>query len=236
METKFDDLLIFDDDLIGVNDIVCLNNESKLKTYYELENELEQVKNALTILQKQMETILQTQKPIEINYIYSLNNKLEIINTNCNTILFEYYTPDIGFTIDIDNVKLNKYDFNNLNKLFKTFIHINEINVDIRFPISSNSQHQTQKQIYFVEHFNVIKELVKINNNIKINIKLSALAFPFEWLEMLFEDINIKNINIINISYWNREDIHHTRLIKNTIKNIDNQITDKIHLQSTELT
>ena len=246
METKTNDLLIFiEEDLLGIKDIPCSDIINKNKTYYEVENELEEVKNkleeakneleevknTLRILQKQIKTILQTPKQIETIYIYSLNNKMEIIDTNCKIITFTYHSPTTGMVIDIDNVKLQKChcDYNNLNKFLQKFIHISEININILFPTT------TQQTSYFMEYFNLIKNIVKTNNEIKIKFNLPTLAFPFDWLEDIFEDILIKNIKTINISYNNREDIQHTRIIKQVIKKLDKNVTDKIVLNVTEL-
>ena len=230
MENKTNDLLIFnDEDLLGINDTPCSDIINKNKTYYELENELAEVKNTLRILQKQIETILQTPKQIEPIYIYSLNNKMEIIDTNCKIIIFTYNST--GMVIDIDNVKLQKChsDYNNLNKFLQKFIHISEININILFPTT------TQQTSYLMEYFNLIKNIVKLNNEIKIQISLPTLAFPFELLEDIFQDIIIENIKTIHISYQNREDIQHTKIINRVIKKLDKNITDKIVLNVTEL-
>lgn len=235
METKTnDDLLIFnEEDLLGIKDMPCSDIINKNKSYYELENELEEVKNeleevknTLRILQKQIKTILQTPKEIETIYIYSLNNKMEIINTNCKIITFTYSSPTTGMVIDIDNVKLEKShtDYNNLNKLLQKFIHINDININMSFPTN------TQQTSYFMEYFNLIKNIVKSNNEIKIKINITTLGFPFDWLEDIFEDIIVENIKTINISYQNREDVQHTKIIKQVIKKLDKKISDKIVL------
>ena len=136
MESNTDLLIFNDEDLLGIKDKPCSDIINKNKTYYELENELAEVKNTLRILQKQIETILQTPKQIEPIYIYSLNNKMEIIDTNCKIITFTYSSPTPGMVIDIDNVKLQKShsDYNNLNKFLQKFINISEININILFP------------------------------------------------------------------------------------------------------
>jgi hypothetical protein len=231
MESNTDLLIFNDEDLLGIKDMPCSDIINKNKTYYELENELKKVKNTLSILQKQIETILQTPKQIETIYIYSLNNKMEIIDTNCKIITFTYSSPTPGMVIDIDNVKIQKChsDYNNLNKFLQKFIYISEININILFPTT------TQQTTYFMEYFNLIKNIVKLNNEIKIKFNLPTLAFPFDWLEDIFEDIIIENIKTIHISYQNREDIQHTKIINRVIKKLDKNITDKIVLNVTEL-
>jgi hypothetical protein len=231
MESNTDLLIFNDEDLLGIKDMPCSDIINKNKTYYEVENELAEVKNTLSILQKQIETILQTPKQIETIYIYSLNNKMEIIDTNCKIITFTYSSPTPGMVIDIDNVKLQKChsDYNNLNKFLQKFIHISEININISFPTT------TKQTSYYMEYFNLIKNIVKLNNEIKIKISLPTIAFPFECLEDIFEDIIIENIKTIHISYQNREDIQHTKIINRVIKKLDKNITDKIVLNVTEL-
>ena len=232
METKTNDLIIFEDeDLLGIKDIPCFDIINKNKTYYELENELTEVKNTLLILQKQIESILQRPKQVETIYIYSLNNKMEIINTNCKNIVFNYLSPDPGIIIDIDNVKIKHChsDYNNLNKFLQTFRNINEININISFPANA-------RQInYFMPYFNIIKNIVKLNNEIKIIINISTISFEFNWLEYIFEDIIIENIKTINISYQSREDLPNTRIVKEVMKKLDKNITDKIILNVIEL-
>ena len=232
METKTNDLIIFEDeDLLGIKDIPCFDIINKNKTYYELENELTEVKNTLLILQKQIESILQRPKQVETIYIYSLNNKMEIINTNCKNIVFNYLSPDPGIIIDIDNVKIKHChsDYNNLNKFLQTFRNINEININISFPANA-------RQInYFMPYFNIIKNIVKLNNEIKIIINISTISFEFNWLEYIFEDIIIENIKTINISYQSSEDLPNTRIVKEVMKKLDKNITDKIILNVIEL-
>lgn len=232
METKTNDLIIFEDeDLLGIKDIPCFDIINKNKTYYELENELTEVKNTLRILQTQIESILQTPKQVETIYIYSLNNKMEIINTNCKNIVFNYLSPDPGIIIDIDNVKIKHchIDYNNLNKFLQTFRNINEININISFPPNA-------RQIdYFMPYFNIIKNIVKLNNEIKIIINISTISFEFNWFEYIFEDIIIEKIKTINISYQSREDLPNTRIVKQVIKKLDKNITDKIVLNNIEL-
>ena len=86
-----------------------------------------------------------------------------------------------------------------------------------------------------MEYFNLIKNIVKLNNEIKIQFNLPTLAFPFDWLEDIFEDIIIENIKTIHISYQNREDTQQTKIINRVIKKLDKNITDKIVLNVTEL-
>ena len=117
----------------------------------------------------------------------------------------------------------------NNRKFIQKFIHISEININILFPTT------TQQTSYFMEYFNLIKNIVKLNNEIKIQISLPILAFPFELLEDIFQDIIIENIKTIHISYQNREDIQHTKIINRVIKKLDKNITDKIVLNVTEL-
>jgi len=231
MESNTDLLIFNDEDLLGIKDMPGSNIINKNKTYYEVENELTKVKNTLSILQKQIDSILQTPKQIETIYIYSLNNKMEIIDTNCKIITFDYRCPTPGMVIDIDNVKLQKChsDYNNLNKFLQKFIHISEININMSFPTT------TKEHSYFMEYFNLIKNIVKLNNEIKIKISISTLAFPFDWLEDIFEDIIIENIKTIHISYQNREDTQQTKIINRVIKKLDKNITDKIVLNVTEL-
>ena len=232
METKTNDLIIFEDeDLLGIKDIPCFDIINKNKTYYELENELTEVKNTLLILQKQIESILQRPKQVETIYIYSLNNKMEIINTNCKNIVFNYLTPDPGIIIDIDNVKIKHChsDYNNLNKFLQTFRNINEININISFTANATQIN------YFMPYFNIIKNIVKLNNEIKIIINISTISFEFNWLEYIFEDIIIENIKTINISYQSREDLPNTRIVKEVMKKLDKNITDKIILNVIEL-
>jgi hypothetical protein len=232
METKTNDLIIFEDeDLLGIKDIPCFDFINKNKTYYELENELTEVKNTLLILQKQIESILQRPKQVETIYIYSLNNKMEIINTNCKNIVFNYLSPDPGIIIDIDNVKIKHChsDYNNLNKFLQTFRNINEININISFPVKA------EKTNHFMPYLNIIKNIVKLNNEIKIIINISTISFEFNWLEYIFEDIIIENIKTINISYQSREDLPNTRIVKEVMKKLDKNITDKIILNVIEL-
>ena len=232
METKTNDLIIFEDeDLLGIKDIPCFDFINKNKTYYELENELTEVKNTLLILQKQIESILQRPKQVETIYIYSFNNKMEIINTNCKNIVFNYLSPDPGIIIDIDNVKIKHChsDYNNLNKFLQTFRNINEININISFPAKAD------KTNHFMPYFNIIKNIVKLNNEIKIIINISTISFEFNWVEYIFEDIIIENIKTINISYQSREDLPNTRIVKQVMKKLDKNITDKIVLNVIEL-
>ena len=114
---------------------------------------------------------------------------------------FNKYGEDFIF-IDIDNVKLQKShsDYNNLNKFLQKFINISEININILFPTT------TKETSYFMEYFNIIKNIVKLNNEIKIKFSLPTLAFPFDWLEDIFEDIIIENIKTIHISYQHNTD------------------------------
>ena len=57
----------------------------------------------------------------------------------------------------------------------------------------------------------------------------------FHYHEDIFQDIIIENIKTIHISYQNREDIQHTKIINRVIKKLDKNITDKIVLNVTEL-
>ena len=219
------DLLIFEEeDLLGIKDT---SSNICLKTYYELEDELEDVKNNLKKLQKQVETILQT--PKQICYIYSFNSKMEIIDVNCKSITINWRNS-VDVIFDIDNVQLkhSHSDHNNFEKFLQTFKNIKDINMNISFPTS------THQYNFVLEYLKLIKTIIKFNNEIKIEIIISTLGFTIEWLEDILEDIIIENIKLINITYLNRVDVNNTKIIKGIIKSLDKKITDKIILKVKE--
>ena len=224
------------EDLLGL-ETFNYTNESKPISYYEIEKELNETKSKIQQLEEKIEGLLR----INTNNIICITTHKEynFININCNNITFSYDTPldtQQGFIVCIDDVKLysKMYTFNNIIKFINQLKNIDTIHIDFRFPLPGNHR-DSRIPSYFEEHFNMIKKLIEININITLNISITTISFPFHWLEDLFADIKIKNIQQIKIYYQNRQDMGNTKRLKEVLTQINKKIYKKIILNVCEL-
>ena len=84
-------------------------------------------------------------------------------------------------------------------KFINLLKHINVISIDI---LKSDPTKNTDViTLIEIKHFDIIKEICKINKNVKIEINICAINYQFNNLQYLFSDIKHENITKINIQY-----------------------------------
>lgn len=157
------------------------------------------------------------------NEICKLGNKrqIEFFDIYINKIHFNYHFMRDGDIEIYYNSKL--YISNNYSDLIK-FINllknINLISIDILKSESTKSLDLIT--LIEIKYFDVIKEICKLNKNVKLEINIYASNYKFNNLQYLFSDIKHENITDINIKY--------TDLLIDVNKQFNEYINKKIML------
>lgn len=194
---------------------------------------------------------------IPSNYNGKINiHRSQFIDINCKSIKFDYspgfrhenlkendhsFGIHSGFMLYFDDAKISSmnYDKNFIFTLINQLKNISSLEILFRFPISEETKcnpwlyngsciHYPKEESYYKLHFNIFKQIIQNGNNLIINIEIRS-NMPLEWFVYLFEDINIKNIAIINISCNGVADIYiQNGRLKEVLKKLDSKLLKKI--------
>jgi len=195
---------------------------------------------------------------IPSNYNSKINiHRSQFIDINCKSIKFDYcpgfrqenlkesdhgFGIHSGFMLYFDDAKISSmnYDKNFIFTLINQLKNISSLEILFRFPISDNKMstdpwlyndswlHYPKEESYYKLHFNIFKQIIQNGNNLIINIEIHS-NMPLEWFVYLFEDINRKNIQSINISCNGAADIYiQNGRLKEVLKKIDSKLLKKI--------
>jgi len=215
------------------------------KSHNEIETELKETKSKLQVLEEKIEFLLKRhtdilkilcettnklqiveeklQKNTSSLISFTNNSKINVIDINCSNINIIYTTPD-GFIIIIDNVEIssNTYSFVSIRKIINQLKNIQNIKFEWRFPIADNLNTKEIPE-YFAGHFDIIKQVIELNNKVKIMMSFTSY-FPFEWIKYMFKDIHINNILEIEILYH----IDNSEYIIDILTNLNEKLNNKI--------
>ena len=221
------------------------------KSYNEVEAEINETKSKIQLLEEKIESLIQ--QNIDMTKILcETNNKIQLleeklqkntsslisfthnsitkfIDINCSNITISYITPfdtGNGFILLLDNVEIHSkiYTFEGIYKLINELKNIQNINFEWNFPLP-DSFNTKEIPDYFRGHFDIIKQIIKINNKVKINMSYSS-NFPFEWLKYIFNDLHIDNILGIEILYSYHVD--NTEYITDIINGLNKKLNKNI--------
>ena len=221
------------------------------KSYNEVEAELNETKSKIQLLEEKIESLIQ--QNIDMTKILcETNNKIQLleeklqkntsslisfthnsitkfIDINCTNIKISYNSPydtQNGFSLLLDNVEIHSktYTFESIYKVINELKNIQNINFEWIFPLP-DSFNTKEIPDYFRGHFDIIKQIIKINNKVKINMSYSS-NFPFEWLKYIFNDLHIDNILGIEILYSYHVD--NTEYITDIINGLNKKLNKNI--------
>jgi hypothetical protein len=195
---------------------------------------------------------------IPSNYNGKINiHSPQFIDINCKSIKFDYspgfrqeslketdysFGTHSGFMLYFDDTKISSvnYDKKFIFTLINQLKNIDSLDILFRFPISDNQMssdpwlynvswnYYPKEESYYKLHFNIFKQIIQNCNNLIINIEIHS-NMPLEWFVYLFEDINIKNIQSINISCNGVADIYiQNGRLKEVLKKLDSKLLKKI--------
>jgi hypothetical protein len=140
-----------------------------------------------------------------------------------------------------DDIKISSmnYDKNFIFTLINQLKNINSLELLFRFPISEETKNDhwlyndswnthPKDEPYYKLHFNIFKQIIKNSQNLTINIVISS-QMPLEWFEYLFQDINRKNIESININCTHNNYVVNG-VLTNVLKKLPSKLLKKIKL------
>lgn len=147
--------------------------------------------------------------------------QIEFFDVNITKIHFNYhFMSDKNIEMCCNNKRYVLDNYSDLIKFINLFKNINLISIDI---IKSKSIKNTNIiTLIEIKQFDIIKEICRINKNVKLEINIHAINYQFNNLQYLFSDIKHENITNINIKY--------TDLLINVNKNFNENINKKIML------
>ena len=185
-------------------------------------------------------------------------NRFQFIDINCKSIKVDYspgfrqenlketqysgFVSHSGFMLYFDDSKISSmnYDKNFIFTLINQLKNIDSLEILFRFPISDNKMstdpwlyndswnHYPKEESYYKLHFNIFKQKIQNSKNLTINIEIHS-NMTLEWFVYLFEDINRKNIQSINISCNGVADIYiQNGRLKEVLKKLDSKLLKKI--------
>jgi hypothetical protein len=228
-----------------INSLYKLNNSindhiNLLNIIYELHNnKINNLKASITSNNTNIKEIIFNQPKNYTDNNYQYNNHLHI-NQIDNELLEIFNKKHILLFDDIKIITIN-ITCEAIYLVEECCERICKKNHHTTFCQSTNSvktcYHHMEPIINEPENFTIpdtfkydvdtIIKMINNNNNITINIvdKTEKIIFPYHWFNYLFDNINIKKVNIINFQVYQKEYIN-----KYVLSKINNELKNKINL------
>lgn len=153
---------------------------------------------------------------------YNVNKRqIEFIDLNIHKIHFNYhFMRDENIEIYYSGKLYLSNNYNDIIKFINLLKQINIISIDILK--SDSTKNKDLITLIEIKQFDIIKEICKINKNVKLEINIHAINYQFNNLRYLFSDIKHENITNIDIKY--------NDLIIDVNNNFNENISKKIML------